>query len=81
VFGVTAPVTATFNVFAMMGTGELQMGSTAYNGDIEGTQVGANYALSKRTTAKFAYGTTKRDTSASASTKVKEYAFGLVHTF
>jgi predicted porin len=81
-YGLRVPVTAQLQAFAAMGTGKLQTGaSSAFEGDIKGTQMGLNYSFSKRTTAKFAYGTTKRDVTATTETKVKETAVALVHVF
>ena len=81
-YGVSAPLTGNLSAHAQMGTGKLQTGaSTAYEGDIKGTQMGLNYAFSKRTTAKFAYGSTKTDVTATTQTKVKETAVALIHVF
>jgi predicted porin len=80
-YGVRAPLTPKVTAFASMGTGTLQFGSDGYNRDIKGTQLGVNYDFSKRTSAKFAYGTTKSDATATTETKVKETAVALVHVF
>jgi predicted porin len=81
-YGVRVPVTAQLQAYASIGTGKLQTGATTtYEGDIKGAQMGLNYAFSKRTSAKFAYGTTKRDVTATTESKVKETAVALVHVF
>jgi predicted porin len=80
-YGVSAPVTGNISVFASMGTGTLQVGGGTFERDLKATQMGANYSLSKRSTIKFAYGTTKSDATATTETKVKETALALVHTF
>ncbi len=81
-YGVRAPLTAKVTAFASMGTGTLQFGSNNVKRDIKGQQLGLNYDFSKRTAAKFAYGTTKSDTdTAGEETKVKETAVALVHVF
>jgi general bacterial porin, GBP family len=80
-YGVKAPLTPKVTAFASMGTGTLSFGSGAFERDLKGTQMGVNYDFSKRTAAKFAYGTTKSDASATTETKVKETAVALVHVF
>jgi predicted porin len=54
-------------------------GATKY--DISGMQAALNYNLSKRSTVYAIYGDEKRDTSASASNKAKEYSVGVRHSF
>ena len=80
-YGVKAPLTPTVTAFASMGTGTLSFGSGAFERDLKGTQMGVNYDFSKRTAAKFAYGTTKSGATATTDTKVKETAVALVHVF
>jgi predicted porin len=80
-FGVKAPLTPQVTAFASMGTGKLQYGAGTFERDLKGTQMGVNYDFSKRTAAKFAYGTTKSDATATTETKVKETAVALVHVF
>jgi predicted porin len=80
-FGVKAPLTPQVTAFASMGTGKLQFGAGTFERDLKGTQMGVNYDFSKRTAAKFAYGTTKSDATATTETKVKETAVTLVHVF
>jgi len=79
-FGVQVPVTKQLSGFASMGNGNLQFGN-GYNKDLSATQFGANYALSKRTVAKLAYGTTKTTESATTESKVKEIGVAIVHQF
>jgi predicted porin len=80
-YGVRAPLTPKVTAFASMGTGTLQYGAGTFERDLKGTQMGVNYDFSKRTAAKFAYGTTKSDATATTETKVKETAVALVHVF
>jgi predicted porin len=81
-YGVKAPLTPTVTAFASMGNGTLQFGgATGFERDLKATQMAVNYDFSKRTAAKFAYGTTKTTESATTDTKVKETAVSLVHVF
>jgi predicted porin len=81
-YGVRAPLTPKVTAFASTGSGTLQFGSNNTKRDLKGQQFGVNYDFSKRTAAKFAYGTTKSDgDTAGQETKVKETAVALVHVF
>jgi predicted porin len=80
-YGVSAPVTGALTAFASMGKGTLQFGN-ALERDLKASQYGVNYALSKRSIAKFTIGNTKSGTdTAGQETKVKETALSLVHSF
>jgi len=54
---------------------------TAGNTTLKGVQYGANYALSKRTTAYFHANNSTSTTTANSVTKVKGYGIGLMHNF
>jgi predicted porin len=56
--------------------------SLATKFDLDGTQVGVSYAMSKRTDAYVIYGTNKMDNKTSANDiKDTQYAIGLRHQF
>jgi GBP family porin len=80
-FGVNGNVNAKTQLFATYSTGETQASATAAALDIDGYVVGARYSLSKRTTAYAIYGATDTNTTTTAVTKAKQYAFGLNHAF
>jgi predicted porin len=83
-FGVKAPfgkVTA-FAIYSMGDTKVLEGTADAAKFDLDGTQVGVSYAMSKRTDAYVIYGTNKMDNVANANDiKDKQYAIGLRHQF
>jgi predicted porin len=75
-FGVSVPVGAvTLN--GTISNGSYTTGTT--NTDISGYQIGANYALSKRTTAYTLLGQGKNE--ATTATKGESFAVGVRHTF
>jgi predicted porin len=80
-FGVNGNVNAKTQLFATYSTGETRASATADKLDIDGYVVGARYSLSKRTTAYAIYGATDTNTTTTAVTKAKQYAFGLNHAF
>jgi predicted porin len=80
-FGVNGNVNAKTQLFATYSTGETKASATADKLDIDGYVVGARYSLSKRTTAYAVYGARDTNTTTTAVTKDKQYAFGLNHAF
>jgi predicted porin len=80
-FGVNGNVNAKTQLFATYSTGETKADAASAALDIDGYVVGARYSLSKRTTAYAIYGATDTNTTTTAVTKVKQYAFGLNHAF
>jgi predicted porin len=62
-------------------TGAIAANAAGYDGDVTGYTVGARYAFSKRTTAYGIYGADEVDTSATATTKRDQIAFGINHAF
>ena len=80
-FGINGNVTAATQLFATYSTGETKANAAADKLDIDGYVVGARYSLSKRTTAYAIYGATDTNTTTTAVTKAKQYAFGLNHAF
>jgi predicted porin len=81
-FSVSVPVNAKLVLRAGYGMGEYQVGgASAFNADIDGYQLGANYALSKRTTVYAIYGEQTQQRSADADLKDKEYSVGVRHSF
>jgi predicted porin len=83
-FGVKAPFGKT-TAFALYTMGEqkvLQGTADAAKFDLYGMQVGASYAMSKRTDVYAIYGTNKMDNKASTNDiKDKQYAVGVRHSF
>jgi predicted porin len=83
-FGVKAPFGKT-TAFAIYSTGDqkvLDGTANAAKFDLDGIQVGASYALSKRTDVYAIYGTQKMDNVASSNDlKDKQYAVGVRHSF
>jgi predicted porin len=75
------PLSAKTTARVGYGFGDYAATPTATKYDISGMQASLQYDLSKRTTAYIVYGDEKRDTSASASTKTKEYSAGVRHSF
>jgi predicted porin len=80
-FGVNGNVSAKTQLFATYSTGETKADAASAALDIDGYVVGARYSLSKRTTAYAIYGATDTNTTTTAVTKAKQYAFGLNHAF
>jgi predicted porin len=80
-FGVNGNVNAKTQLFATYSTGETKADAASAALDIDGYVVGARYSLSKRTTAYAIYGATDTNTTTTAVTKAKQYAFGLNHAF
>jgi len=80
-FGVNGNVNAKTQLFATYSTGETKANAASAALDIDGYVVGARYSLSKRTTAYAIYGATDTNTTTTAVTKAKQYAFGLNHAF
>jgi predicted porin len=62
-------------------TGVIAANAAGYDGDVTGYTVGARYAFSKRTYAYAIYGADETDTSATATTKRDQIAFGINHAF
>jgi len=85
--GVQVPVSATVSAFASYGFGTREFGVSADNEKFKNTamQMGAAYALSKRTKLYAVYGSNKLkgDTAATTGQQWKEtqYAMGVNHTF
>jgi len=77
--GVTYKIGAT-TLLASFGQGEMETSATAKR-DIEGHQVQAHYALSKRTTAYILHGKTESELSGSATDKTSVTMMGLRHSF
>jgi predicted porin len=80
-FGVNGNVNAKTQLFATYSTGETKADAASAALDIDGYVVGARYSLSKRTTAYAVYGARDTNTTTTAVTKDKQYAFGLNHAF
>ena len=83
-FGVKAPFgkATAFAIYSMGDTKVLDGTANAAKFDLNGTQVGVSYAMSKRTDAYVIYGTNKMDNVANANDiKDKQYAIGLRHQF
>ncbi len=83
-FGVKAPFgkTTAFAIYSMGDTKVLDGTANAAKFDLDGIQVGASYAMSKRTDVYAIYGTNKMDNNAStADIKDKQYAVGVRHSF
>lgn len=80
-FGVNGNISAKTQLFATYSTGDTRASASADKLDIDGYVVGARYSLSKRTTAYAIYGATDTNTTTTAVTKAKQYAFGLNHAF
>ena len=80
-FGVNGNISAKTQLFATYSTGETKASAAADKLDIDGYVVGARYSLSKRTTAYAVYGARDTNTTTTAVTKDKQYAFGLNHAF
>jgi predicted porin len=81
-FSASIPLSAKLTARVGYGFGEYGTGATtATMYDTKGMQASLGYELSKRTTAYVVYGDEKRDTSATASTKTKEYSAGVRHSF
>jgi predicted porin len=83
-FGVKAPF-GKATAFAIYSTGDTKVLDGTANAakfDLDGTQVGVSYAMSKRTDAYVIYGTNKMDNTANTNdVKDKQYAIGLRHQF
>ncbi len=75
------PVSAKLVARLGYGFGDVAASESATKYDIKGMQAALNYNLSKRTTAYAIYGDEKRETSATAQTKSKEYSVGVRHSF
>jgi predicted porin len=83
-FGVKAPFgkATAFAIYSMGDTKALNGTANAAEFDLDGTQMGVSYAMSKRTDAYVIYGTNKMDNKANANDiKDKQYAIGLRHQF
>jgi predicted porin len=82
-FSASVPLSAKLTGRVGYGYGEYRSGAaaSAYNGDFKGMQAALNYDLSKRTMLYGIYGESKRDTSATAEVKAKEYSVGVRHSF
>jgi predicted porin len=82
-FGVKAPFGKT-TAFALYTTGDQKVlpGASETKFDLDGIQVGASYAMSKRTDIYAIYGTSKMDNTTSTNDiKEKQYAVGVRHSF
>jgi predicted porin len=86
--GVQAPVYGAVSAFAKYGKGKTNLvdatnisGATAGSFDFSTYQIGANYALSKRTNAYLIYGSAKADLDATKTAKDTATAIGLRHQF
>jgi predicted porin len=76
--GITAPITPTIDVYGNYMIGKSSASGTDYSSNKgDGYQIGARYALSKRTNLYAAYGAQKSSGDAYA----KAYTLGLKHTF
>jgi predicted porin len=83
-FGVKAPFgkATAFAIYSMGDTKVLDGTANAAKFDLDGTQVGVSYAMSKRSDIYAIYGTNKMDNKANAiDIKDKQYAIGLRHQF
>jgi predicted porin len=83
-FGVKAPFgkATAFAIYSMGDTKVLNGTSNAAKFDLDGTQMGVSYAMSKRSDIYAIYGTNKMDNKANANDiKDKQYAIGLRHQF
>jgi predicted porin len=83
-FGVKAPFgkTTAFAIYSMGETKVLDGTANAAKFDLDGIQVGASYAMSKRTDVYAIYGTAKMDNKANTNDiKDKQYAVGVRHSF
>jgi predicted porin len=77
-YGIAVPVgAATLMATQSTGTANALAGDTT----LKGTQYGANYALSKRTTAYFHANNSTSTTIANVVTKVKGFGLGVHHSF
>jgi predicted porin len=86
--GISAPVTPVVTLKATYSTGKYTLGSSlggagyGVERNQSGYQLGANYALSKRTDLYAAYGTfTRQNTTATGNNTDTGYAMGVRHTF
>jgi predicted porin len=83
-FGVKAPFgkATAFAIYSMGDTKVLNGTANAAKFDLDGTQVGVSYAMSKRSDIYAIYGTNKMDNTANSNDiKDKQYAIGLRHQF
>ena len=77
-YAVAVPMgAATLMASQSNGTADALAGDTK----LKGQQYGANYALSKRTTAYWHSNNSTSTTVANAVTKIKGYGLGLMHNF
>jgi predicted porin len=83
-FGVKAPFgkTTAFAIYSMGDQKVLDGTANAAKFDLDGIQVGASYAMSKRTDVYAIYGSQKMDNKANTNDiKDKQYAVGVRHSF
>lgn len=80
--GLRAPITAAVSTFATYGSGQVESTSGNKTHEATGYQLGASYALSKRTSAYAAYGREEFEAVAGTLSYLsKELAIGLRHSF
>ncbi len=78
--GVRVPV-GNLGLFASYSGGENRATAGGYNGDVVGYNIGARYALSKRTNAYGIVGKLTVDTSATADQSLRMWGVGVTHSF